>query len=299
MKAKVHKFVENGQLEFNLGGWCMHDEAGPEYESMIMQMALGAQFIKDQFGVRPKVGWQIDPFGHTNQNGRLFADIGFDAVGLNRIDYRLKEYMKANKTLEFIWRTSNTLGEEHDIFVHMMDNHYCEPDECDMGIWTVGPDSPDHQWIYNGNNSELFSYENNIKRYVEDFMKMARTRAAYYNNGGHLLIPFGCDFSFENAHKHYKQMDLLIEYLNQHKDIYNATIVYSHLSEYIKAINDVHKDWPVYEGDFMPYPSWSHAYWTGYYTSHPRLKGDSRYIYIYIVIIIISLKIYTDYSFFI
>lgn len=42
---------------------------------MIMNMELGAQFIKEQFGVRPKVGWQIDPFGHSQQNARLFADV--------------------------------------------------------------------------------------------------------------------------------------------------------------------------------------------------------------------------------
>lgn len=63
------------QLELNLGGWTMHDEAGPEYESMIMNMALGAQFIKEQFGIRPKVAWHIDPFGHSTQNARLISDV--------------------------------------------------------------------------------------------------------------------------------------------------------------------------------------------------------------------------------
>lgn len=53
----------------------MHDEAAPDYDSMIQNMALGAQFIKEQFGTRPKVAWHIDPFGHTSQNARLLAEV--------------------------------------------------------------------------------------------------------------------------------------------------------------------------------------------------------------------------------
>lgn len=53
----------------------MPDEASPEYESMINNMALGVQFIKEQFGMRPKVAWHIDPFGHSQQNARLIADV--------------------------------------------------------------------------------------------------------------------------------------------------------------------------------------------------------------------------------
>jgi lysosomal alpha-mannosidase len=34
--------------------------------------------------------------------------------------------------------------------------------------------------------------------------------------------------------------------------------------------------WEVREGDFFPYASDSDAYWTGYYTSHPKLKGLVR-----------------------
>lgn len=32
---------------------------------MIDQTTLGHLFIKKEFGVTPRVGWQIDPFGHS------------------------------------------------------------------------------------------------------------------------------------------------------------------------------------------------------------------------------------------
>lgn len=47
------------------GGMCMHDEAATHYIDMIDQTTLGHRFIKKEFDVTPRIGWQIDPFGHS------------------------------------------------------------------------------------------------------------------------------------------------------------------------------------------------------------------------------------------
>jgi hypothetical protein len=55
----------------------MNDEASTHYNSIIDQHTLGAQFLRDQFGEcgRPKIGWQIDPFGHSREQASLSAQV--------------------------------------------------------------------------------------------------------------------------------------------------------------------------------------------------------------------------------
>ena len=57
----------------------MHDEACPIYEDVIDNMKIGHEFILEEFGVKPRIGWSIDPFGHSNANARMLAEMGFDA----------------------------------------------------------------------------------------------------------------------------------------------------------------------------------------------------------------------------
>lgn len=52
---------------------CMHDEAAVHYIDMIDQTTLGHRFIKQEFGIIPRIGWQIDPFGHSAVQAYLLS----------------------------------------------------------------------------------------------------------------------------------------------------------------------------------------------------------------------------------
>ena len=73
-------------------GWCMHDEAVTNYDAQINQLSVGHDFILREFGpnARPKVAWHIDPFGASNVSPSLFAEAGYEAFVINRVDWRIK-----------------------------------------------------------------------------------------------------------------------------------------------------------------------------------------------------------------
>ena len=91
LKDQVRTLVKEGRLELLNAGWSMHDEACTHYEDIINNMMIGHDFVMKEFGVRPRVGWQVDPYGHSNSNARLFAEMGFDAFMFGRLDYQDKQ----------------------------------------------------------------------------------------------------------------------------------------------------------------------------------------------------------------
>jgi alpha-mannosidase len=135
MKERVKGFVKNGQLELINGGWSMHDEACPTYDDMINNMMIGHQWIEQEFGFKPKIGWQIDPFGHSNANTRLFAEMGFDALFFARLDSMDKEKRMNEKSLEYVWMPNvDSLGSEVNLLTHVLYNHYSSPPDLGFDI---------------------------------------------------------------------------------------------------------------------------------------------------------------------
>ena len=243
MKATVRQLVQNGQLEFNLGGWCMNDEATPLYSQEVDQMTEGAQFLLRELGARPTVGWHVDPFGHSAATPSMWAQMGLDGFGLNRIDYRLKNELMQTKGLEFVWRSSASMGTETDMWIHIMPFHYCTPGECgyDGGL------------IIN-TDALLPTYGVNVQQQAQDFLAMSRGRMQLMLHDK-VLIPFGCDFAHQNAYRSFVQMDQLIAYINANPAL-NARVQYATFSDYVAAVHSANVTWPLRTpemGDFFPY----------------------------------------------
>jgi alpha-mannosidase len=71
---------------------------------MITNMYVGHNFMKKEFGVTSKVGFQLDPFGHSSAYAALLADFGFEALILTRVEERLKEDLLNEESSHFLWR---------------------------------------------------------------------------------------------------------------------------------------------------------------------------------------------------
>uniref|UniRef100_A0A182IWS0 Glycoside hydrolase family 38 N-terminal domain-containing protein n=1 Tax=Anopheles atroparvus TaxID=41427 RepID=A0A182IWS0_ANOAO len=128
LQEQVKMLVDEGRLEFIGGAWSMNDEAAVHYQSVVDQFTWGLRFLNDTFGEcgRPRIGWQIDPFGHTREQASLFAQMGYDGLFFARLDYQDKNHRMQTKTPEMIWRTSRNL-EDNDLFTSVLYNHYSAP----------------------------------------------------------------------------------------------------------------------------------------------------------------------------
>jgi hypothetical protein len=112
VKDSVRFLVANQQLNFANGGWCMHDEATTHYMGMIDQTTLGHSFLKRELGVIPKVGWQLDPFGHSASQASMFTSmVGFDALYFGRIDYQDLRMRQLERECEGLWNSSTSLND--------------------------------------------------------------------------------------------------------------------------------------------------------------------------------------------
>ncbi|KAM0866243.1 hypothetical protein ACQ4PT_042745 [Festuca glaucescens] len=208
-KDTVKGLVSSGRLEFINGGMCMHDEATVHYIDMIDQTTLGHRFIKEEFGQIPRIGWQIDPFGHSAVQAYLLgAQVGFDALYFSRIDYQDREVRKGTKKLEVVWRSSKTFGSSADIFSGIFPINY-EPPPGEF-YFEVDDKSPVVQ-----DDPLLFDY--NVEQRVNDFVAAALVQANITRTN-HIMFTMGTDFKYQYAESWFRQMDKLIHYVNKVKD---------------------------------------------------------------------------------
>jgi hypothetical protein len=175
---------------------------------------------------------------------------------INRIHHNLKSYFKEARHMEFVWQGSPTLGEESEIFTHVLHTHYSAP----LGFDFEERDVPGIT------SSNLASRATNLANELKGRSKAYRTR--------NLLVTFGDDFKFQRAEHQFSNMDSLIEHINSGN--FGVKIKYATLSEYFDAVFSTSTTFPLYKGDFFPYADNRDSYWTGYYTTRPVLKGLVR-----------------------
>ncbi len=264
-KQLVRKLVDNRQLEFVIGAWCMNDEASTYYNDIIDQQTLGLQFILREFGecARPRVAWQLDPFGHSREQASLFAQFGFDGLFLGRIDYQDSIYKSNTKTREFVWQGSSSLGLNGTIFTGVLPNVYqpppgfCFDELCDDEPIMDDPTLEDY----------------NVNERVDEFISYINQKASEYKTNN-LILTMGSDFQYSNARMWFKNLDKLIYHVNQRQITNNSNInvFYSTPSCYLYSLYKSNLTWPTKQDDFFPYAHRPHSFWTGYFTSRPNLK---------------------------
>ncbi|KAM0728650.1 Lysosomal alpha-mannosidase [Formica fusca] len=266
VRADVKMLINEGRLEIIGGAWSMNDEACTHYHSLVDQFTWGFRRLNDTFGscARPHIGWQIDPFGHSREQASLFAQMGFDGMLFGRIDYQDKSKRLNEKSMEFIWQSSPSLGKRANLFTAAMYNTYSPPPGFCFDVLCADepmiddPDSPDY----------------NIDKKIDDFLRYAVEQANNYRTN-HIILTMGGDFTYQHAEMYFTNLDKLIRYTNQRNGS-RVNVIYSTPSCYLKALNDKKLQWPTKDDDFFPYASDPHSFWTGYFSSRPTSKYFER-----------------------
>ncbi|XP_030803863.1 epididymis-specific alpha-mannosidase [Camarhynchus parvulus] len=281
-KQQVHQLLQEGRLEFVIGGQVMHDEAVTLIDDQILQLTEGHGFLYETFGFRPQFSWHVDPFGASATTPTLFALAGFNAHLISRIDYDLKADMQKNKKLQFVWQGSPSLSARQEIFTHVMDQYsYCTPSQLPFsnrsGFFWNGfatfPDPP-KDGVYP--NMSLPVTDANVHLYAQTMVANIKERAAWFQTGD-VLWPWGCDKQFFNASVQYSNMDLLVDYINKHSAEFGVTVQYATVSDYFQAVYSRNLTWEIRDSqDFLPYSTEPFQAWTGFYTSRSTLKGIAR-----------------------
>lgn len=261
------------------------------------QVTEGHEYVQSLFGKRPRIAWQIDPFGHSSATPALFARMGYEAMVINRIHFDAKSKLKGARSMEFVWRAPEHAGgpspsQDHagglDMFTHVLHTHYSAPKGFDFenpgaqGVRAAAgarsharaaPSPP----VRRGPGVPMIS-DHNVESRAARFANEMRGRAAAYRTS-HLLVPFGDDFKFKQAKRQFSNMDRLIRHINSNPH-YNLRIRYSTLSDYFDSATAEARDrrvqFPAFTGDYFPYADNRDSYWSGYYSTRPAIKEASR-----------------------
>uniref|UniRef100_A0A1B6EBV4 Glycoside hydrolase family 38 N-terminal domain-containing protein n=3 Tax=Clastoptera arizonana TaxID=38151 RepID=A0A1B6EBV4_9HEMI len=202
IRNKVKNLVNEGRLEFIGGGWTMHDEATTHYQSIIDQMSWGFRRLDDSFGdcARPRVGWQIDPFGHSRESASIMARFGFDGLLFGRLDYQDQGLRKYERRLEMIWESSANLGTKSDLFTSILYNLYSAPNWFCFDVVCGDPpiiddkESPDY----------------NADKRAADFVRYVNEVAKVYTTNN-VLITMGGDFTYQAGSYYFLNLDRLMK----------------------------------------------------------------------------------------
>ena len=89
------------------------------------------------------------------------------------------------------------------------------------------------------------------------------------------MVPWGCDFSFQNARQEFQNLENIIKFINKNNR-FNMTLVMSNPGMYVEALKKEEIEWPVSYADQFPYAQDPQDYWTGYFTSRPGAKKQVK-----------------------
>ncbi|XP_075991383.1 lysosomal alpha-mannosidase-like [Anticarsia gemmatalis] len=256
----------------------MSDESTTSYHAIIDHFTYSLRKINATFMEcgRPLVTWQADSFGHSKEFASLMAQMGFDGHFINPISYDEELLRMRARNMEFVWRGSDDLGSDSDIFTHKLFDGYWSPPGFCFGIYCTDP-------LIITSDSQF----RNIEERVAEFVKQVQRRQAPYYTSKHVMVIMGTRFGYHDAKHWFANTDKLIYGVNTRqtgaKD--KVFLYYSTPACYVKAVQKHQPKLQTKQDDFIPLAFDKDSYMTGMFTSRPTIKYMAREIHLLLQIV--------------
>ena len=150
-KEIIKRLISNGQLDVQHGGLVSPDSACPNYSDVLRNFEIGHDYLREGFGITPNIAMQLDPFGTTRGLVEIFAEIGFDAMFITRVNSGDYHELLHERSLQFNWKprvidldkktNQNHASMEKEIFTHVTFDHYNPPNFVSRNDYSHGAET--------------------------------------------------------------------------------------------------------------------------------------------------------------
>ncbi len=97
---RIRKLIAKGQWHVTGGQFLQPDLNLPTAEGLNRQITHGQRYFKDRFGLSPKIGYNVDSFGHTASLPDILARHGYESYVFRRPE----QHQTAIPANTFVWR---------------------------------------------------------------------------------------------------------------------------------------------------------------------------------------------------
>lgn len=299
-RVTLRRLVQAGRFEIVTGGWVMTDEASAHVFGMVDQLIEGQLWLNRTLGVTPRTGWSIDPFGQSPTMAFINNRAGMKGMVIDRIHWRLKQFMQRTENLVFRWRqqwddaAGSTDIVTHTLPFYLYDVHYsCGPDyatccQLDFGYpYFINRPAPMCQEF----GAKVMvrplgeGYEATL---AADLLREYRKMAKLYRRNV-VLHPVGGDFRYVNRLEIHAMLDSythLMKYVNAHPELH-TTMRFGTLSDYFERLaargtgtgsqpGAASPPFSPLSGDFFPYSDRKDHHWSGFFSTRSSFKRLTR-----------------------
>ncbi|KAJ0184385.1 hypothetical protein K1T71_000808 [Dendrolimus kikuchii] len=265
VRRMVYQLLRQGRLFFVGGGWGMMDEATTSYHGIIDTYTYTLRKLNATFlGCgRPLLSWQTDVFGHSREFASLMAQMGYDGHFIEPISFDDELVRMRKKALEFIWRGSDDLGANSDIFTHKLFDGYWSPPGFCFASFCTDP-------LLVVTDTVMSNVKERVKIFIESMLH--RQSPNYITKN--VMVIMGSRFAYHDAGVWFRNIEQLIDHVNDKSVRSNAglKLFYSTPACYLKAVYETTPNLPIKQDDFLPFTYDRHTHATGFFTSRPSLK---------------------------